>query len=245
MQPRIKPLGHKSYGSIPHLIGSRRGPRDYGVNEGQQRICCERARDKNDDIIVQEKLDGANVGAALVDDQVLALTRSGTLARESDFEQHRLFAAWVAANEARFRAVLRAGERLCGEWLALAHGTIYDLPHEPFVAFDLMTGSERTPYDDLSARLNGDFVLPRLLHRGGPWPVEAMLERLEPSGHSAQGLAEGAVWRVERYIPARKKKFVRGFSGEVCAARKSRRFVFAQTKRRSGKAVHLVVAPAR
>lgn len=40
---REKPLGHKSYGSIPHLVGSRRGPRDYGVNEGQQRICCERA----------------------------------------------------------------------------------------------------------------------------------------------------------------------------------------------------------
>ena len=68
---REKPLGHKSYGSIPHLVGSRRGPRDYGVNEGQQRICCERARDKYDEIIVQEKLDGANVGIALKEGQIL------------------------------------------------------------------------------------------------------------------------------------------------------------------------------
>ncbi len=208
MIPRLKPLGHKSYGSIPHLIGSRRGPRDYGVNEGQQRICCERARDKHDEIIVQEKLDGANVSAALVGGEVLALTRSGTLAAESDFAQHVLFADWVAANQARFRAVLREKERLAGEWLALAHGTIYDLPHEPFVAFDLMTAQERTPFDEFTQRLNGDFVLPRLLHRGGPLSVEAMLERLEPSGHGAQGLAEGAVWRVERWIPQRKKKVV-------------------------------------
>ena len=208
MTPRHKPLGHKSYGSIPHLIGSRRGPRDYGVNEGQQRICCERARDKNDEIIVQEKLDGGNVSAALVGDELLALTRSGTLARESDFAQHRLFADWVQANEARFRAALRPGERLAGEWLALAHGTIYDLPHEPFVAFDLMTKQERAPYDELVERLNGDFVVPRLLHRGGPLSVEAMLVSLEPSGHGAQGLAEGAVWRVERFIPQRKKKVV-------------------------------------
>ena len=51
-----KPLGGKSYGSVPHLIGSRRGPMDFGVNEGQQRICCEKKRDRHDTIIVQEKL---------------------------------------------------------------------------------------------------------------------------------------------------------------------------------------------
>lgn len=208
MTSRTKPLGHKSYGSIPHLFGSRRGPRDYGVNPGQQRICCERARDKHDEIIVQEKLDGGNVGVALKDDQILALTRAGTLAEESDFEQHLLFAAWVKANEARFRAVLREGERLAGEWRALAHGTIYDLPHEPFVAFDLMTGQERATFDELTERLNGGFVMPRLLHRGAPLSVEAMLELLEPSGHGARGGAEGAVWRVERFVPQRKKKVV-------------------------------------
>ncbi len=205
---REKPLGHKSYGSIPHLVGSRRGPRDYGVNDGQQRICCERARDKHDEIIVQEKLDGGNVGVALKGGEVLALTRSGTLACESDFAQHVLFADWVQTNESRFRAVLREGERVAGEWLALAHGTIYDLPHEPFVAFDLMIGSERAPYDDLVERLNGDFVLPKLLHRGAPLSVEDALQLLEPSGHGARGLCEGAVWRVERFIPQRKKKVV-------------------------------------
>ena len=48
MEARVtKPLGQKAYGSIPHLHGSRRGPADKGVNEGQHRICCERRRDKH------------------------------------------------------------------------------------------------------------------------------------------------------------------------------------------------------
>ena len=49
-----------------------------------------------------------------------------------------MFAAWVEANAARFRDVLVDGERIAGEWLALAHGIRYELPHEPFVVFDVL-----------------------------------------------------------------------------------------------------------
>lgn len=59
-----KPLGHKAYGSIPHLPNSRLGVGDYHCHEGQARICCEKARDKHDRIIVTEKLDGSNVCVA-------------------------------------------------------------------------------------------------------------------------------------------------------------------------------------
>jgi hypothetical protein len=53
-----KPLGQKAYGSIPHLPGSRLGEGDHHVSEGQAIIATKKARDKNDLIIVQEKLDG-------------------------------------------------------------------------------------------------------------------------------------------------------------------------------------------
>ncbi len=210
LQPaqRRKPIGQKSYGSIPHLIGSRRGPMDQGVNEGQQRICCERVRSRHDTIIVQEKLDGSNVGAARIGDDIVALTRSGILASQSEFVQHHAWAAWVQANRERFLQVLEDGERLCGEWLALAHGTIYNLPHEPLVAFDIMRGSERLPFEPLRERLQNRFVMPHLLHVGGPLPIERALELVEPSAHGVVGLAEGAVWRVERFDPKRKKVVV-------------------------------------
>ena len=49
----MKPLGHKSYGHIPHLPGSRIGEGDHKCSDGQKRICCEKVRDKHDRIIVQ------------------------------------------------------------------------------------------------------------------------------------------------------------------------------------------------
>ncbi len=42
MRNTAKPLGGKSYGSIPHLPGSRTGPGDYHVNEGQFYLISER-----------------------------------------------------------------------------------------------------------------------------------------------------------------------------------------------------------
>lgn len=197
-QRPAKPLGIKSYGSIGHLPGSRLGPRDHHVHEGQARICTERTRDKHDTIHVQEKVDGGCVAVALINGEIVALGRRGYLASTSPFEQHHLFADWVERNRSRFRAVLDEGERLCGEWLAQAHGTRYDLPHEPFVAFDLMRGHERIPLAAFIDRLSSSFIIPRLLHAGPAFSIDQMLECLEPSGHGAIDPVEGAVWRVER-----------------------------------------------
>src|SRR4051812_27164291 len=98
-----KPLGIKAYGSICHLPGSRLGPGDHKLNEGQARILTAKLRDKHDLIIVQEKLDGSNGAVARLDDGTLiALGRAGYPAISSPYEQHRLFAAWVYQRLDRF-----------------------------------------------------------------------------------------------------------------------------------------------
>lgn len=195
-----KPLGGKAYGSIPHLPGSRMGPGDHHVHEGQALICTLRARDRHDRIIVQEKLDGSCVAVARVGGRIVALTRAGYEAHTSPWEQHQLFEAWVWRNGfERFDAVLREGERICGEWLAQAHGTRYELSHDPFVPFDLVTEGVRAPYDAFVERMAvADFTTPRLIHDGAPVSIDAVVARLEPSGHGALDPVEGAVWRVER-----------------------------------------------
>lgn len=193
-----KPLGMKAYGHIPHLTGSRIGPGDHHCDPGQVRICTEKARDRHDRIIVTEKVDGSNCAVARIDGQILPLNRAGYHALTSKFEHHRMFAEWVYASCDRFLTVLQQGERLCGEWLALAHGTRYKLPHEPFVVFDLMKGPDRSPFDAFIERLQGKFVTPRLIHSGGPISIETVMKLVEPSGHGALDPVEGAVWRVER-----------------------------------------------
>lgn len=196
----MKPLGRKNYGSIPHLPDSRLGPGDHQIHEGQARICTIKKRDRHDEIIVQEKLDGSNVGVALLDGKILALGRAGYLAQSSRFEQHQLFADWVRKNEMRFRNSLEESERIVGEWLAQAHGTIYDLRHEPFVAFDIMVKTKRMPFDDFLGRARaGEFITPNVIHRGSAISVKTILRLLGKFGHhGAVDPAEGAVWRVER-----------------------------------------------
>ena len=195
-----KPLGCKNYGSIGHLPCSRMGPADHKITEGQERIATSKKRDKHDVIVVQEKLDGSNVGVAMKDGILYALSRAGYEAKISPYETHRAFDRWVRANEDRFLTVVKEGERLCGEWLHTAHGTIYDLPHEPFVAFDLFTqDNQRVTYEQLLNRVNDNFVIPHLVSIGDPVSVEEALAHLGEFGfHGATEEIEGAVWRVER-----------------------------------------------
>lgn len=195
----LKPLGRKAYGSIGHLPDSRLGPGDHKVNDGQARICTHRARDKHDTVYVQEKLDGSCTAVARVGDEIVALGRRGYPATTSPFEQHQLFASWVRERNEIFSTLLNPGERLVGEWLAQAHGTVYELAHEPWVPFDLMVEAERFPLEELTARVDGVFKLPYLISKGEPFSVDEALSDLGEYGrHGAVDRVEGLVYRVER-----------------------------------------------
>lgn len=193
-----KPLGQKAYGHIAHLPGSRMGPGDHKCHEGQARIATERARDRHDVIWVQEKLDGSCVSVARVNGEIVALSRAGYRALSSPYYQHILWDGWVRDNYARFDSLLDEGERVVGEWLAQAHGTRYDLTgREPFVAFDIMRGADRTPYTTFIDRIGDRFYIPPLIG-AGPLSIESATATLGRGYYGALDPVEGAVWRVER-----------------------------------------------
>jgi hypothetical protein len=139
------------------------------------------------------------VGIAKLNGKILALSRAGYLAESSPYQTHHAFAEYVRRNEKRFDELLNDGERLCGEWLLTAVGTLYDLPHEPFVPFDLFFQKERYNRLEFNARLAYSH-LPKIttLSIGQPFSVDSAMECIKVSGHGAQEQVEGAVWRVER-----------------------------------------------
>ena len=196
---REKPLGRKAYGSIPHLPNSRIGPGDHKCHEGQERIATVKSRNKHDVIIVQEKLDGSNVAVALKDGIILPLSRAGYLANTSPYRQHLMFWNWVYENEERFRNVLNEGEQISGEWLAQAHGTRYELKHEPFVVFDIFDENrKRYAWNIVLEKLSTNFVIPHCIHCGNPMSVDDAMLLLGKYGyHGALDEIEGAVWRIE------------------------------------------------
>jgi hypothetical protein len=193
----MKPLGRKAYGSIGHLPGSRLGPADHHVHDGQAAICLtgRDSKGRTREVFVQTKLDGSCCAAARLDDGTLvALGRAGYLADSSPYAQHHLFADWVRDNAGRF-SFLEPGERCVGEWLALAHGTIYNLDGlPPFVAFDIMRGSDRVPLCEFLDRVGPGLSAPDTID--GPATPEEAMGRLWDYG--AEGGHEGVVYRVER-----------------------------------------------
>lgn len=198
----MKPLIAKNYGSIGHLPHSRLGEGDHHINSRQAEILTEKARDYKDLIIVQEKLDGSNVGVLRHEGKLVGLTRKGHRAIDSPMEQFQMFQRFIDNNAHRFD-FLQEGERVVGEWIAMAHGTRYSTDF-PFVAFDIMKGPERMTYIEFCIRIG--YLLPtaHLLHIGcpvSPKKIERLLDirYSETYGyHGALEPVEGAVWRVER-----------------------------------------------
>ncbi len=195
-----KPLGRKAYGSIPHLPGSKYGNReDKGVQPGMAKYFLETPV-KGDIVYVTEKLDGCCVSVARLDNTLVPLTRSGLPCVDSKFEHHRLFAKWVEDNKQIFLDLLSDGERVVGEWLALAHGTKYNLVgRSPFAAFDLMVEDRRESYTRFFGRcMNAGVPTVPLIHTGGPVSIECVIAKLGPFGYYGAERPEGAVWRIER-----------------------------------------------
>lgn len=207
-----KPLKMKAYGSIGHLPNSRMGPADHHVHEGQAIICTQKPR-KGDRVIVSEKLDGSCMSVANIDGALVPLTRSGYRACDVTYEHLRAFVPYVEKNIAQFRDLLKPGERVCGEWIPMAHGTIYDPRHmmfSPFVAFDIFRDGKRILWDEFDERIAvAEMRRAFCLHDSSePCPVDYVLRSLRvpdellPSHgygyHGATEDVEGAVWRVER-----------------------------------------------
>jgi hypothetical protein len=195
----VKPLGMKSYGHIPHLPGSRVGPGDHTIGEQQGAIATAKSR-KDDRVIVQEKLDGSNVAVANIGGEIVPLIRAGYRAADSIREQHHRFNEWATVNRSRFANLLKRGERVCGEWMMQAHGTLYSLPHEPFVVFDIMTGIDRLRADVVRARAHAlGFTTPHVISDGPAFSIASVIDHFDRFGsaHGAIGPVEGAVWRVE------------------------------------------------
>lgn len=198
-----KPLGVKAYGSIGHVVGSRLGPGDHSIGESSSSILlAPRRNGRRDRIVVTEKLDGSCVSVAKKDGEILALQRTGWLAQTSPYEHLQKFAAWVRQNPHHFEE-LPEGCRIVGEWLALAHGTIYeDVGDPPFYVFDLFySDNSRASWEATALACSELFHLPTVpvLYEGdgGISAEEAMALAGERGALGAVEGPEGVVYRCE------------------------------------------------
>ncbi|MDB2687426.1 RNA ligase family protein [Mariniblastus sp.] len=151
------------YPRTPHLFGSRGTSDDkhLGEQESLQFLA-------DDSLVVEEKIDGTNVGIHFSDGQLMLQCR-GHLITEGMHPQYDLFKQWTVVK----RNVLeeRLGEQfiLYGEWMYAKHSIFYrELPHY-FFEFDIYDKHAGVflPLDQRMALLDGTKIetVP-IVHRG-------------------------------------------------------------------------------
>lgn len=171
------------------------------------------------EVVVEEKVDGANLGISLAEDGRLRFQNRGQYLRPPFSGQFQRLGGWIAAHDHALYRDLSPDLILFGEWCAARHSVAYDRLPDWLIAFDVYDRTEQNFFstarrDALAERLG--LAVVRAVTRGRTTLAD-LTKRLsrQPSGYRA-GPIEGFVIRKETsdWLLARAKlvhpEFVQG-----------------------------------
>ena len=117
----------------PHLAWLGQGsPRDDKLLSG-----TEIAELLGSEVLIEEKLDGANLGISIADDGELRVQNRGQFLQAPFRRQFSRLSSWLSLHQERLASHLCDGRILFGEWCAARHSISYTSLPDWFVAFDV------------------------------------------------------------------------------------------------------------
>src|SRR5215510_8701019 len=202
------------YPRTPHLFGSE------GTDDDKHLGCEESEAFISDpSLIVEEKLDGTNVGIHFTTTGRMVLQCRGHEITEGMHPQYDLFKQWTSVKRPALEGALGSRFILYGEWLYAKHSVHYrKLPHY-FFEFDIYDKDEEK-FLDFDSRLRmleraHIYTVP-IVHRGslttaqlkwliGPSAFDSAFDN--PSTREVDDLMEGLYCRIEArgYVTGRAK----------------------------------------
>jgi len=191
------------YPRIPHLMPGRGGPDDLGLLPHEVAALLRRP------LIVEEKLDGANVVIWEDGGRVECTLRSGPGALDRAGQLGPL-RAWLGGRVEEVRALLADHAALYGEWLLLTHTVPYDALPAYLVGLDILQeDGSPVPIDDRNRVLATSGVpKPPELFRGVPETLATIESLLRRSVFGAAPM-EGVVVRALDGQEPRMAKLIR------------------------------------
>ncbi len=190
----------------PHLAWLGAGtPRDDKVLSRSESEALLRA-----DVIVEEKVDGANLGISLGADGTLRVQNRGQYLVPPYSGQFQRFRAWLSQHQAALCEALTHDLILFGEWCAARHSVAYDRLPDWFIAFDVYNRAEdrflSTTGRNAFALRAGLAVVPELF-RGRATLAALHHQLVTESSRYRSGPIEGLVIRreSEQWLTARAK----------------------------------------
>ncbi len=89
------------------------------------------------EILIEEKVDGANLGISVTDEGALQVQNRGSFLEKPVAPQFRPLGAWLAERESALVALLGRGLTIFGEWCFAVHSAQYDRLPDWFLGFDV------------------------------------------------------------------------------------------------------------
>lgn len=208
----------------PHLTwlspGSPRGDKILTQDEVERFV--------TNDVVVEEKVDGANVGLSVDASGVLRAQNRGAYIEPGAHPQFGPLRAWMAERQQRLIDALGEDLILFGEWCFAVHSVEYAALPDWFLAFDVFERSTKrfwsTERRDALCREVGATVVPALAR--GRFPLDELVGMIGRSRLGADH-SEGVYVRLDvgPYLEGRAKivraEFVQAI-GEHWSARQMR-----------------------
>jgi ATP-dependent RNA circularization protein (DNA/RNA ligase family) len=210
----------------PHIGGS--------VGSGDDDAVVDQLRaidDERETVLVEEKVDGANVSVHFDGDQWAPVLqkRSGLIETSERFAQYDVFRSWVFERVEALWPVLGTRFVLFGEFLFAQHAVPYNRLPDLLLVFDVFDKQERVflSRDRITALLERiaehDVRLHQvpLLQRGGPVDAERLEQLTKQQSEFGDEQREGVYVRIERdgtvleRFKFRRSTFVPGVQGGI------------------------------
>lgn len=130
----LSPPDFFRFPSTPHLgwLAEAGPPRDDKMQSPEERQTLLR-----DEVVVEEKLDGANLGFSLDPTDRIRIQNRGGFLIEPYSGQFARLPAWLGQHQDGLKQVLRPELIVFGEWCAARHSLQYDVLPDWFLVFDV------------------------------------------------------------------------------------------------------------
>ena len=207
LQPIIQDkLIARNFGSIGHITGSKMIDKSdslLSIEEQSKYIKCK--RDKNDLVIITEKIDGMNVGVVKKNGYLYPINRKGYDTRIMGSQHKELavlgegWAKWVDDHYSIYDVLLQEGERLVFEYAEYRHTLEYKFKCEPvFLLAKYDANNKRINYASLTELANKyNLTQPPLLNLGVAIPPEIIIQQYPKGLVGVRGQIEGIVYSYE------------------------------------------------
>jgi ATP-dependent RNA circularization protein (DNA/RNA ligase family) len=180
----------------PHLVwlGSDRPRGDKVLSQNEVRELLA------DEVIVEEKIDGANLGISCAEDSEIFLQNRGSYLSPPYRRQFTRLTSWLGERAEGLTTILSPETILFGEWCAAKHSLLYDRLPDWFLLFDVYCrGKEQflsTVQRNAMARVGGLRTVPEIA-RGQFTPDQLIDLLLNAQSQFRDGSIEGLVIRSE------------------------------------------------